>query len=303
MAGSKNWCWTLNNPTEDERTVLTNLASTTPSPFLYLVYGFELGDSGTPHFQGYVQFPRRTGLARCRSLISPRAHFEPANGTPKQASDYCKKDGDFVEFGQIVGVTQGRRSDWDALREFVVEYGSVPSDRILAGRFPSLFSRSGRLREICSAFLPEPNLIDGEPRVGFQTRIVDLVKEPCVDDRKITFVVDHDGCSGKSWLCAYLITKYPERVQVLSIGKRDDLALVIDPTKDVFLFDCPRESMQFIQYSILEKLKDRMIFSPKYASSMKILQKLPHVVVFANEAPDKTKMTKDRYSVINLMRL
>lgn len=302
---AKNWCFTLNNYTNDECTLLANLfTDSTPNPVLsYLVYGREIGSSGTPHLQGYVQFPNRVSLARCRRLISDRAHFEPARGTPRQASDYCKKDNDYEEFGTMQNATQGRRNDWEDLKTFVLDYGSVPADRVLAGHFPALYSRSNKLREICAAFLPEPNLIDGEPRIGFQKRICDIVENPCTDDRKVHFVVDHDGNSGKSWLCGYLLSKHPDRVQVLSVGKRDDLALVIDVTKDVFLFDVPRGSMEFLQYSILEKLKDRMIFSPKYASSMKILQHLPHVVVFANEDPDRTKMTADRYKVINLMSL
>lgn len=299
---AKNWCFTLNNYSSDELNHVSGLTDSSQGVVSYIVIGRELGAGGTPHLQGYVQFSSRVGLARCRRLISDRAHFEISRGTPKQASDYCKKEGDWEEFGSI-SATQGKRSDWDELKLFVVEYGSVPPDRILAGNFPSLYSRSNKLREICAAFLPEPKLIDGELRVGFQTRIAQIVENQCTNDRTIHFVVDHDGNNGKSWLCGYLLSKHPERVQVLSVGKRDDLALVIDVTKDVFLFDVPRGSMEFLQYSILEKLKDRMIFSPKYASSMKILQHLPHVVVFANEDPDRTKMTADRYKVINLMSL
>jgi len=299
---AKNWCFTLNNYTEDEFAIISALPTTATESVSYIVVGRELGTSGTPHLQGYIQFTQRTTLARCRRLISPRAHFEIARGTPKQASEYCMKDGAYMEYGTLV-CQQGKRSDWDDLKQFVLDAGVVPSDRILAANFPGLYSRSNKLREICAAFLPEPKLIDGEPRAGFQTKLIDILAGPCVNDRKIHFVVDHDGNSGKSWLCAYLLTKDPDRVQVLSVGKRDDLALVIDVTKDIFLFDVPRGALEFMQYSILEKLKDRMIFSPKYASSMKILQKLPHVVVFANEDPDRSKMTKDRYAVINLMSL
>jgi len=40
-----------------------------------------------------------------------------------------------------------------------------------------------------------------------------------------------------------------------------------------------------------------MIFSPKYASTVKILQKLPHVLVFCNEDVDHSKMSADRFDV------
>lgn len=294
--GARNWCFTLNNPTDDERTHLAGLFDSASPLVSYLVFGREIGEQGTPHLQSFVQFDRRVSLARCRRLISVRAHYEIARGTPLEASNYCKKDGDFDEFGQI-GSAQGKRNDWDDLRAFVVDKGCVPSNRELASNFPALFSRSSRLREICASFLPPPVLKEGEPRDGFQTTILNMVSDPCTDERKIFFYIDFVGNKGKSWLSAYLITKFPERVQVLCVGKRDDLAHAIDETKDIFLFDVPRGNMQFLQYSILEKLKDRMIFSPKYSSTVKVMQKLPHVIVFGNEEPDRAQMSADRINV------
>lgn len=294
--GAKNWCFTLNNPTQDERTHISNLPTSASPLISYLIVAREQGDSGTPHLQCYVQFDRRVSLARCRRLITNRAHFEIARGTPSEASNYCKKDGDFDEYGQIASV-QGKRNDWDELRSFVEERGNVPSNRDLASHFPGLFSRSSRLREICASFLPSPTLVEGEPRDNWQTVVADMTAEPCLDTRKVFFYVDYVGNKGKSWMCAYLVSKFPDRVQVLSVGKRDDLAHVIDETKDVFLFDVPRGNLEFLQYSILEKLKDRMIFSPKYASTVKILQKLPHVLVFCNEDVDHSKMSADRFDV------
>ena len=55
--------------------------------------------------------------------------------------------------------------------------------------------------------------------------------------------------------------------------------------------------MEFLRYEILEMLKDRMVFSPKYASRMKFLHRVPHVVVFSNEYPAMDKMSDDRYDI------
>lgn len=83
---------TINNYSEEDYEALARL------PYKYLVYGREVGDSGTPHLQCYVNLKN----ACTRSAISkkiPRAWIDRANGTPEEASDYCKKDGDFEEFG------------------------------------------------------------------------------------------------------------------------------------------------------------------------------------------------------------
>jgi len=90
---SRRWCFTINNPGgTEEVTALVSASS-------YLIYGAEVSpSSGTPHFQGYCFLNKKTALAGMRKL-HPRAHFEAAKGTHQQASDYCKKEGHFLEFG------------------------------------------------------------------------------------------------------------------------------------------------------------------------------------------------------------
>lgn len=121
--------------------------------------------------------------------------------------------------------------------------------------------------------------------------------------REIQFVVDEVGNSGKSWFTRWAVTNHSDKVQVLKIGKRDDLAYAVDATKSVFLFDVPRTQMQFLQYAVLEMMKDQLIFSPKYESGMKVLTTVPLVVVFCNEDPDMTQMTADRYKITRIRQI
>lgn len=108
MARARNWCWTLNNYTEDDEAGIRAWSGST-----YTLYGRELGGTmGTPHLQGYTEFSTAMRLSAVRGL-HPRIHWEVRRGTQKQAEEYCKKDGDFCEIGRKK--EQGKRSDISAL--------------------------------------------------------------------------------------------------------------------------------------------------------------------------------------------
>ena len=91
--GSRGWCFTINNYTEEDRDGLRSLEC------VYIVYGYERGDNGTPHFQGYVHFQHQKTLSAVKKIM-PRAHLEPRKGSVDQAVEYCKKEGDFEERGE-----------------------------------------------------------------------------------------------------------------------------------------------------------------------------------------------------------
>jgi len=300
MSLAKRWCFTLNNPTEeDEQRIQGNVVE-----YEYLVYGREVGATGTPHLQGFVVFVSRKRLHQLRTLISDRGHYELARGTNAQASAYCRKDGNFVQLGnpdvglESNGSGQGRRSDFDRLKDWLLEQESPPSHYEIASTFPSLW---GRYKNACinfvDIFTPKAQLVHGELREWQRDLDNIITGEP--DDRTVEFVVDPEGNKGKSWLTRYWFSQRTD-MQRLSVGKRDDLAYAIDTSKRVFVFDIPRGQLEYLQYSVLEQLKDQMIFSPKYESSAKVIRHKVHVIVFTNEDPDYGKMTNDRYRVTNI---
>lgn len=293
----RRFCFTINNYTDQHVSTLETLGAS--DTVRYLVYGREVGESGTPHLQGFIIFTNSTRFSVAKTRIGDTAHIEVARGSSKQAADYCKKDGNFTEHGEFPDC-QGKRSDWDSYKEWIHDIGRVPSRSEIVVKFPGLYARYRRACiDYAEAIAPPPVLTTSEPRFGWQTRAAGILEaEP--NDRTVNFIVDPVGNSGKSWFCKYALTKYPDRVQVFRIGKRDDLAFCVDIDKDIFLFDIPRGQMMYLQYSVLESMKDRMIFSPKYESSFKILRKVPHVMVFSNEAPDEASMSEDRYNIINI---
>lgn len=292
MAQSKRWVFTLNNPTLDEREFLNaNLATAK-----YAVVGRERGANlDTPHLQGFVIFETNHRLQAAKAFISPRAHLEIARGTSIQASTYCKKENDFEEWGTFPSAS-GKRNDLETFRDWIKDQPSRPTAADVAENFPSIYVRyRSNAMSMVDLLHPKPVLVNGTFRRWQQQLHAELELEP--DDRHITFVVDPLGGKGKSWFVKYYMSHHEANTQRLSIGKRDDLAYVLDVSKHIFLFDIPRTQLEFLQYNILESLKDQMIFSPKYESVSKVIPHKVHVIVFTNEEPDYNKMSADRYNV------
>lgn len=300
MATSRRWVFTLNNPTQDEKTFL-NTKFEDRNIFKYAVYGNEIGQNGTPHLQGFFVLSSPKRLAGVRTLLSDRAHFEAAVASSEQAADYCKKDGDFIEFGTLPN-ERGRRRDLEEFYEwgdsFTVTNGRPPGSPEIAKQFPSQYLRYPRAVALFAHRADPVVLREGEPSPWQTALAAELDGE--ADDRSVIFYVDPEGGKGKTWFQQWYLSLHHKKTQVLSIGKRDDLAYAINETKSVFLFNIPRDGMQFVQYTIFEQLKDKMVFSNKYQSRLKLLRSAVHVVVFCNELPDMTKMSEDRYVIRNL---
>lgn len=93
MSKSRGYVFTLNNWTEEEERKLKEVDCQ------YLVYGYEQGEEGTPHLQGYIYFKNPRAFGGVKKVLGSRYHIERQQGTCEQAIAYCKKDGYFKEVG------------------------------------------------------------------------------------------------------------------------------------------------------------------------------------------------------------
>ena len=66
----------------------------------YMITGFETGEEGTPHIQGYI-YCKNPQYFTTISNILVRAHITKANGNPLSNFDYCRKEGQYVEYGEL----------------------------------------------------------------------------------------------------------------------------------------------------------------------------------------------------------
>lgn len=115
---NKNWCFTWNNPSLDS----VGLADILFPHASYLVFQLEVGECGTTHFQGYVQFTTRKRLTTIKGYL-PQAHWEIARGSAEANRTYCTKSESRVDgpwtFGTIT--RQGQRRDVEAFRDAILE--------------------------------------------------------------------------------------------------------------------------------------------------------------------------------------
>jgi len=111
---AKTWCFTLNNYTPDD----VDRLSTPIDGVAYLIFGKEVGASGTPHLQGTVCFLSRKRLQQVKAIVGD-AHCSVTRYL-QQSIEYCKKDGDFTEVG-VVPAGKGERSDLEEFKASVKE--------------------------------------------------------------------------------------------------------------------------------------------------------------------------------------
>lgn len=125
----RNICFTLNNYTEEEYQRIQQI-DIEKEKIRYIVVGKEVGELGTPHLQGYIEYNTQVRMAGIKKLISNRLHIEERKGTAQQALVYCKKDENYIEKGQPKLVKdkklnkvgeQGKRQDilniWDSVKK------------------------------------------------------------------------------------------------------------------------------------------------------------------------------------------
>lgn len=159
------WVFTLNNPSDLEWESFCDWEVT------YMVVGREHGEQGTEHAQGFVIWSKKKSLAACKKM-SGRAHWEISRGSNEQASEYCKKEGEFEEFGTMpdaaVNGAKAEQERWEAakLAAQVGKFDDVPAD---------IYFRYYRtMKEIAKDHMSKPADADGvtgvwlygEPGVG-----------------------------------------------------------------------------------------------------------------------------------------
>lgn len=289
MLRSTNWVFTINNP--------DGLLSFDPSIVKSCWYQEEMGESGTHHFQGYIELLSRRTLASMKTLDGfETAHLEIRRGSQAQAIAYATKEETRLCGPYLYGATEdlnetGKRTDIDKFMADVAE-GMSREDSFDA--HPSIHARFPRF--VCAAYERRriaglPPILEFVPNSDWQIALVEhLTTTP--DSRKILWFYNVAGNVGKSY---FALNYSPENSYVISSGKHADIIYAYNYERVIF-FDWPRDAQDRFPYSVAESFKNGYALSTKY-EVRRIRFAVPHVVVFSNFYPDTSKLSVDRFEI------
>ncbi len=154
----------------------------------------EVGDSGTPHIQGFFQMKRRVGLYRAKNALDqPRASLRLAEGNAEQNLHYITKDGRrnpvpswYKHWSWGTPCKQGQRSDMIKLRDLLKEgrmFDDLIRDDSQAKQFGNLMRYHTGIEKASCAFVvprttkPKSYWFSGDSQAGKSTDAFSMVEE------------------------------------------------------------------------------------------------------------------------------
>lgn len=254
----------------------------------------EKGESGTPHWQIYLQ-TSRVEFNTVKKLFTS-CHIEKANGSAEENLNYTGKEDSRLEgpwsYGTLdmsVGV-RGSRNDIKSFRQAV---DNLPKDKyyddlheveeiapVMAkyDRYAREYYRYKRSKQ-------EPRDMELYP---WQRDLMEYLVGDW-ETRNIYWVWSHESETGKSTMMQYVAERL--RTLIANSSNINDIMHAYDEHKVIWI-DIPRQQpLDAKMTSLLETLSNGgLLPSNKYNSCMKRVQ--AHIVVSCNRSPPEDKLPK-----------
>lgn len=120
------------------------------------------------------------------------------------------------------------------------------------------------------------------------------------DDRKVYWVQDTNGNSGKSKFSKWLVRRH-NNITKIAFGSSNQLrsSVISEGIKEFYILDIPRtlgddDSIHSV-VSVIEDVKNGYVKSGMYGESKELFLKPPHIVVFTNKICPITLLSEDRW--------
>lgn len=265
------------------------------SKIRYAIFGLEkCPTTKKVHIQGYIETFKKIRYNAVKKIFNDKTmHVGNAIADRKDNINYCKKDGNYIEFNESENLTE-------TITRLVNEQYT---DMKLLTEHPEIYHKNYDL--YCRI---KKTIEDDRSRTKFinywkeyklnktQEYMYRIIKDS-KDVRKIIWFYDEKGNSGKSTLCNYILATM-DNIIILNNAKNSDIAYIYNNEK-LILFDFPRTLEDKVNYTVIENLKNCRILNTKYHVHNKFFE-CPTIVVFANFKPDKTKLSKDRWAIYKI---
>lgn len=144
--------------------------------------------------------------------------------------------------------------------------------------------------------MPKLKVIGIQQMYPWQRALANRV-EQAPDDRKIIWVWDEKGATGKTAMCRWLAVR--EGACLLGGDTKDGLYVAGEQEARTYIFSFPRTNETGVKYDMIESIKDGIYTSTKYEGKM-VVRGCPHVICFANYPPYKRALSEDRWEIYHI---
>lgn len=284
----------------------------------------ETHEDGSPHFHCYVKTNKRInvysdtwdlifapctcamdahGTCDMHGLHRQHGNYQSVRDVKKVCEYIAKEDTEIFCFGpfHIADLIKARKSKTSQACAMVLRQGAITIDML--NEYPEMLLTLDKLKrnldivnDIKKRRVEVPAPSSWYPWQEYLLQIISSEPHP----RAINWFVDYEGNSGKSFMASYMISSHPTEVFMCDGGRKADILYGYRGQRIVF-FDFAREKEQSMEgcYSIIETLKNGLYFSTKYESEQRHYA-VPHVCVFSNWTPDTSKLSRDRWNIVNI---
>ncbi len=260
ISAARHWEFTLNNYTNADISAIEQLDS---SIVPIIVGQSEIGPEGTKHLQvqfSYAKNEKGRPLTMLREAFGHKGASIRKVRNLKKTRFYCSKEKSHDKF-------------W---------------------RYQRGWKRPVPLATITYDILNK-----------YQKSVADFFQKPCDPrfSRDIFWFWEPKGNMGKTVLSTFF---YDARDACIISGKKGDCFLAIanylathdGAGPEIVIVDIPRSNINYVSYTAIEKIKDGLLFSGKYESKPVRFNR-PHVICLANEYPDESAVSADRWKIVN----
>lgn len=302
-----NWCFTWNNYTVEDLKAVNEDWLKLPD-MRCIMYEPEIAPTTqTPHLQGFFVFSKLKSFKQVKGMISEKVSFSQMRKPIEANIKYCSKEGKAIILGELplTKAQQGQKgaecSLWRAIL-LAIQSGKYTYAQIV-NMFPEeAIKYSKGLKEAYELHKPKPQFditTKYATLFDWQSSLLDIVKQPA-NERTVIWIWSKMGAVGKSDMVKHLISVC--NFEPLQNAPTRDIACAWKGGNVVFDYSRSQQDSGLINYDVIEHIKNRLLFSPKYESATKMSEDFKNVFVicFSNKPPDVTKLSKDRWQIFEI---